>query len=142
MNIGLRNLINIPFKLNRIPNIRYLTCLNGRQKLIKRSLLFTTNITSKQYFNQERKEKNRLKLSNNPLVSYFPSFGLRTIPNRIKMWFVMKSIDPNFKYTEFLAGCEQVGLDKLCICIYKIISSLMFKGRYNSFKSHIERKFW
>ena len=95
--------------------------------------MFTTNITSKQYFNQERKEKNPLTLSNSPLISYFPSFG-QAILSRIKMWFIMKSIDPSFKSTEFMAGCEQVGLDKLCICLNKIISSLIFKGRYNSFK--------
>ena len=123
MNIGLRNLINIPFKLNRIPNIRYLTCLNGRQKLTKRSILFTTNITSKQYFNQERKEKNSLTLSNSPLISYFPSFG-QAILSRIKMWFIMKSIDPSFKYTEFMVGCEQVGLDKSECKLFVVIRYL------------------
>jgi hypothetical protein len=112
MNIGLKILINSSFKLNRVLNTRNFSYLIIKNNDFRnyRSLLYKNNLalTPKMYYNQEKKQKNPLTLTNDPLISYFPSLSLSII-SKIKMWFVMKRIDPSFKSAEFISGCEQVG---------------------------------
>ena len=147
MNIGLKILKNTSLKLNKISNSKQLSYLiirnNGCKKLhslnqgfVKRALFCHKNdvsSTSKKFYTEEKKESQKLIVSSSPIKFYIPSL-FQLIFYRIKMFVQMKTIDPSYKFSDFIDGSELVSYCCFYILKLKPLRYFLIQGISSRFK--------